>query len=86
MRALKILQSAINTDYDFINNFETDKELEDYTLLAIKEIEDLIQENKSLTKTLERYNEEMIKLRIENQELIQVLIDAQETINKILEK
>ena len=85
MRALKILQSAINTDYDFINNFETDKELEDYTLLAIKEIEDLIQENKSLTKTLEKYNEEMIKLRLENQDLIQVLIDAQETINKILE-
>ena len=86
MRALKILQSAVNTDYDFINKFETDKELEDYTLLAIKEIEDLIQENKSLTKTLEKYNEEMIKLRLENQDLIQVLIDAQETINKILEK
>lgn len=36
---------------------------------AIKEIEDLIQENKSLSKTLEKYNDEMIKLRIENQEL-----------------
>ena len=53
---------------------------------AIKEIVDLQGENKSLTKTLEKYNEEMTKLRIEKQELIQVLIDAQETINKILEK
>ena len=46
----------------------------------------LQNENKSLTKTLEKHNEEMIKLRIEKKELIQVLIDAQETINKILEK
>ena len=45
----------------------------------------LQKENKLLTKTLEKYNEEMIKLRIENQDLIQVLIDAQETISKILE-
>lgn len=69
MRALELLQSAVNTDYDFINSFKTDEELEEYTLLAIKEIEDLIQENKSLTKILEMYNQEMIKLRIENQEL-----------------
>ena len=72
MRALKILQSAINVDYDFINNFETDEELEEYTLLAIEELEALMQENQNL--------------RIEKQDLIQVLIDAQEKINKMLEK
>ena len=36
---------------------------------AIKEVEDLIQENKVLIKTLKIYNQEMINLRIENQEL-----------------
>ena len=69
MRALNILQSSIKTDYDFLDKFKTDKELEDYILLAIKEVEDLIQENKTLIKTLKAMNEEMIKLRIENQEL-----------------
>lgn len=81
MTALKILRGA--EDFGFsakqiiIGSHKLDK--------AIKELEDLIQENKSLTKTLEKYNEEMINLRIEKKELIQVLIDAQETINKILE-
>ena len=82
MRALKILRGAevfgFSAKQIIIGSHKLDK--------AIKELEDLIQEKKSLTKTLEKYNEEMIKLRIENQELIQVLIDAQETINKILEK
>ena len=36
---------------------------------SIKEIEDLQNENKSLLKTLEKYNQEMISLRIENQEI-----------------
>ena len=47
---------------------------------AIKEIEDLQNENKSLVKTLEMYNQEMINLRIKNQELIQFLIDTQKLI------
>ena len=37
---------------------------------AIEEIEDLQNENKSLVKTLEKYNEEMIELRKENQDLL----------------
>ena len=86
MKALNILQSSIETDYDFLDKFKTDKELEHYILLAIKEITDLMAENRQFKKTLEMYYDEMIKLRLENQELIQVLIDAQETINKILEK
>ena len=36
---------------------------------AIKEIEALQNENKSLVKTLEKYNEEMIELRKENEDL-----------------
>lgn len=91
MKALEILLSEKNHHLDI---FEQNKELgnpneNSYFIAlneAIKEIKDLIQENKSLTKTLEKYNEEMLKLRLENQELIRVLIDAQETINKIREK
>ena len=77
---MKSLELLITLRDDYIHG-ELDSDINE----SIKEIEDLIQENKSLTKTLEKYNEEMIKLRIERQELIQVLIDAQETINKILE-
>ena len=82
MRALKIFKNAskINGFSEQLLAISKDKLDE-----TIKELEDLIQENKSLTKTLEKYNEEMINLRIEKKELIQVLIDAQETINKILE-
>ena len=82
MRALKIFKNAskINGFSEQLIAISKDKLDE-----TIKELEDLIQENKSLTKTLEKYNEEMINLRIEKKELIQVLIDAQETINKILE-
>ena len=36
---------------------------------AIKQLEDLQNENKSLVKTLEKMNEEMIDLRKENQDL-----------------
>ena len=36
---------------------------------AIEELEDLQNENKSLVKTLEKMNEEMIDLRKENQDL-----------------
>lgn len=36
---------------------------------SIKELDDLVNENKSLAKTLMKMNEEMIKLRKENQEL-----------------
>ena len=85
MRALNILQSAINTDYDFIDKFKTDKELEDYTLLAIKELESLQNENKSLVKTLEKYNEEMIDLRKVNQDLLNTVIEAQRVIKNVLE-
>ena len=36
---------------------------------AIKELEDLQNENKTLVKILEKYNEEMIELRKENEDL-----------------
>ncbi len=85
MRALNILQSAINTDYDFIDKFKTDKELEDYTLLAIKEIEDLKAENRAFKKTLNMYFDEMIELRKSNKELLNAVIEAQKVIKNVLE-
>ena len=52
---------------------------------AIKELEDLQNKNKSLVKTLEKYNEEMIELRKVNQDLLNTIIEAQESIKNILE-
>ena len=60
---------------------------------AIEEIENLQNENKSLVKTLEKYNEEMIELRKENQdlkesnkELLEGLISTQKRLEEWLEK
>ena len=52
---------------------------------AIKELEDLQNENKSLVKTLEKYNEEMIELRKCNQDLLNTVIEAQKVIKNVLE-
>ena len=49
------------------------------------ELEALQNENKSLVKTLEKYNEEMIELRKQNQDLLNTIIEAQEAIKNILE-
>lgn len=60
---------------------------------AIKELEDLQNENKSLVKTLEKINEEMIDLRKENQdfknsnnELLKGLKSTQKRLEEWLEK
>ena len=51
----------------------------------LKELEYLQNENKSLVKTLEKYNEEMIELRKENQDLLNTVIEAQKVIKNVLE-
>ncbi len=48
-------------------------------------LKELQNENKSLVKTLEKYNEEMIELRKCNQELLNTVIEAQKVIKNILE-
>lgn len=65
MKALEILKA----DRDYCLSINNDKSVMTQYDESIKEIEDLINENKSLVKTLEKYNEEMIELRKENQEL-----------------
>ena len=52
---------------------------------AIEELEVLQNENKSLVKTLEKYNEEMIELRKCNQDLLNTVIEAQKVIKNVLE-
>ena len=49
------------------------------------ELEALQNENKSLVKTLEKYNEEMIELRKVNQDLLDTVIEAQKVIKNVLE-
>ena len=60
--------------------------------LYLKELEALQNENKSLVKTLEKMNEEMIELRKENQdlkesnnELLEGLISTQKRLEEWLE-
>ena len=98
MKALKILLDERKQQLDI---FEQNKELgnpneSNYIVLlneAIKELEDLQNENKSLVKTLEKYNEEMIDLRKENQdlknsnnELLKGLKSTQKRLEEWLEK
>lgn len=52
---------------------------------AISELEALQNENKSLVKTLEKYNEEMIELRKCNQDLLNTVIEAQKVIKNVME-
>ena len=49
------------------------------------ELEALQNENKSLVKTLEKMNEEMIELRKSNQDLLNTIIEAQKVIKNVLE-
>ena len=47
-------------------------------------LRDFQNENKSLVKTLEKYNEEMIELRKVNQDLLNTVIEAQKVIKNVL--
>ena len=87
---------TINNDKSIIKQYdEAIKELEAYitnyqgirrrldntvTTLAV-----LQHQNKSLVKTIEKYNEEMIELRKENQDLLNTIIEAQKVIKNVLE-
>ena len=52
---------------------------------SISEFKSLQNKNKSLVKTLEKYNEEMIELRKVNQDLLNTIIEAQKVIKNVLE-
>ena len=85
---MKALDLLITLRDDYIHG-ELDSDVNE----AIKELEDLQNENKSLVKTLEKYNEEMIDLRKENQdlknsnnELLEGLKSTQKRLEEWLEK
>ena len=89
MKVLEILKNAKSFGFTgreiIINKYKLEE--------AIKELEALQNENKSLVKTLEKYNEEMIDLRKENQdlknsnnELLKGLKSTQKRLEEWLEK
>ena len=81
MKALELVKA----DRDYCLTINNDKSIIQKYDEAIKELEALQNENKSLVKTLEKYNEEMIDLRKVNQDLLNTIIEAQEAIKNILE-
>ena len=78
MKAIAILNLIKNNDIKISGILKED------IFKAIKELEFLQNENKTLVKTLEKYNEEMIALRKENQELLKVINEANSLIQNIL--
>ena len=96
MKALEILKKQLKINYDNRPFFGAEiyhNEKIEVLHEAIQEIEDLQNENKSLVKTLEKMNEEMIDLRKENldlknsnNELLEGLISTQKRLEEWLEK
>ena len=89
MKAMELLKE----DRDYCLSINNDKSIIQKYDEAIEEIEALQNENKSLVKTLEKYNEEMIDLRKENQdlknsnnELLKGLKSTQKRLEEWLEK
>ena len=84
MKALEILKDIQDSKWCGVKPTLVNWNLEDFNE-AIEELENLQNENKSLVKTLEKYNEEMIELRKCNQELLNTVIEAQKVIKNVLE-
>ena len=89
MKAMELLKE----DRDYCLSINNDKSIIQKYDEAIEEIEALQNENKTLVKTLEKYNEEMIDLRKENQdlknsnnELLKGLKSTQKRLEEWLEK
>ena len=90
-KALEILKDIQDSKWCGVKPTLVNWNLEDFNE-AIEELEALQNENKSLVKTLEKYNEEMIDLRKENQdlkesnnELLEGLISTQKRLEEWLE-
>ena len=80
--------NLINFEFNYSNR---DEKIEEYFEIVeefddrFAELKALQNENKSLVKTLEKYNEEMIELRKVNQDLLNTVIEAQKVIKNVLE-
>ena len=91
-KALEILKDIQDSKWCGVKPTLVNWNLEDFNE-AIEELEALQNENKSLVKTLEKYNEEMIELRKENEdlknsnnELLKGLKSTQKRLEEWLEK
>ena len=89
---MKVLE-LLKQDRDYCLTINNDKSIIQKYDEAIKELEALQNENKSLAKTLMKMNEEMIELRKENQdlknsnnELLKGLKSTQKRLEEWLEK
>ena len=87
---LKRINEVIKELETYITNYQGIKRRLDNTVTALAVLE---HQNKSLVKTLEKYNEEMIELRKENQdlknsnnELLEGLKSTQKRLEEWLEK
>ena len=91
-KALEILKDIQDSKWCGVKPTLVNWNLEDFNE-AIEELKEIQNENKSLVKTLEKYNEEMIELRKENQdlknsnnELLKGLKSTQKRLEEWLEK
>ena len=91
-KALEILKDIQDSKWCGVKPTLVNWNLEDFNE-AIEELEEIQNENKSLVKTLEKMNEEMIDLRKENQdlknsnnELLKGLKSTQKRLEEWLEK
>ena len=75
------IEQAIEELDSYITNYQGINRRLDNTVTTLAVLQN---ENKSLVKTLEKYNEEMIELRKENQELLNTVIEAQKVIKNVL--
>ena len=78
----KNIDEAIKELETYITNYQGINRRLDNTVTTLAVLQN---ENKSLVKTLEKYNEEMIELRKENQDLLNTVIEAQKVIKNVLE-
>ncbi len=79
---LKRINEVIEEIEAYITNYQGIKRRLDNTVTTLAVLQN---ENKSLVKILEKYNEEMIELRKENQDLLNTVIEAQKVIKNVLE-
>ena len=79
---LRRINEVIEEIDAYITNHQGIKRRLDNTVTTLAVLQN---ENKSLVKILEKYNEEMIKLRKENQDLLNTVIEAQKVIKNVLE-
>ncbi len=84
MKQLKVIE-ILKQERDHCQFITNDKSIIQKYDEAIKELEDLQNEKKSLVIILEKYNKKMIELKKENRDLLNTVIEAQKVIKNVLE-